>query len=533
MPKKKSSHTKNKKRNTVITKKAEYVIIKKQNVFKKMGNVLMGSLSKKFGGVKLPKFNLPTINIPTVKFPSKFENYKTQILGVASLATISLLILASASAYNQLAVSEDVELNLSEKSYIVYVDGEEVGVVKDSSYVNNAIDTIENSYTNTYNSSGSLVSDIEIVETTGDVETISSVELLNKLKSSAVVKSTAFGVFINDELVGALSTESEANEILNKIVDHFTQSYEDEEIVEIALSETFEVKEIATEHSDLVTSEEIMEHIIIGTDEKITYTVQSGDSYWKIASNHDMTVDELFSANPDASSDRLMPGDELSLVVPVPLVAVNVTLNLTEETETPYDTITEQVSYMYTDQSTVKTAGVYGIDAVEYHVVEQNGIEISREELSRTTVSLPSSEVVLVGTQTPPPTVGTGYFIEPLPNSYVSSRFGSRWGGYHYGTDFAKGHGSSIYAADGGTVTYSGWNGSYGYFIEIDHGGGWTTRYAHASQLYVSAGEQVYQGQIIAAVGSTGVSTGPHLHFEVRKYDQAYNPQNYIGYTYK
>lgn len=97
----------------------------------------------------------------------------------------------------------------------------------------------------------------------------------------------------------------------------------------------------------------------------------------------------------------------------------------------------------------------------------------------------------------------------------------------------AKATGSSIKAADGGTVIYSGYYGSYGYLIEIDHGGGFTTRYAHCSELLVSKGEKVYQGQVIAKVGSTGYSTGPHLHFEVRKYGTTLNPSNWIGQQYK
>ena len=115
----------------------------------------------------------------------------------------------------------------------------------------------------------------------------------------------------------------------------------------------------------------------------------------------------------------------------------------------------------------------------------------------------------------------------------ISSRFGSRSGGFHLGQDMAKASGSSIKAADGGTVTFAGWQGSYGYMVDIDHGGGYTTRYAHCSDIYVSVGEKVYQGKVIAAVGSTGVSSGPHLHFEVRKYGSVVNPASYIGVQYK
>ena len=86
----------------------------------------------------------------------------------------------------------------------------------------------------------------------------------------------------------------------------------------------------------------------------------------------------------------------------------------------------------------------------------------------------------------------------------------------HYGIDLSCSVGTPIYAADGGVVTMSGWNGAYGYCIKINHENGYETLYAHCSALYVSVGQRVFQGQHIAAVGNTGRSTGPHCHFEIK-----------------
>ena len=88
--------------------------------------------------------------------------------------------------------------------------------------------------------------------------------------------------------------------------------------------------------------------------------------------------------------------------------------------------------------------------------------------------------------------------------------------------------GTPVYAAASGTVTFAGYKGSYGYLVIIDHGNGYQTYYAHCSALYVSAGQSVAQGQNISAVGSTGNSTGPHLHFEIRYNGSTLNPQSYI-----
>ena len=120
--------------------------------------------------------------------------------------------------------------------------------------------------------------------------------------------------------------------------------------------------------------------------------------------------------------------------------------------------------------------------------------------------------------------------IRPISGT-ISSRFGVRSNirvSSHTGLDIAASSGTPISAAASGTVTFSGYKGSYGYMIVITHGNGVQTYYGHCSKLYVSSGTQVSQGQVIAAVGSTGNSTGPHLHLEVRVNGIAYNPQNYV-----
>lgn len=117
--------------------------------------------------------------------------------------------------------------------------------------------------------------------------------------------------------------------------------------------------------------------------------------------------------------------------------------------------------------------------------------------------------------------------IRPISGT-ITSRYGRRSSGIHKGLDIATSTGTPIAAAAGGTVTFSGWGGSYGNFVIIDHGNGIQTAYAHCSALYVSVGQYVDQGQSIAAVGSTGNSTGPHLHLEIRINGVCQNPQNYL-----
>ena len=120
--------------------------------------------------------------------------------------------------------------------------------------------------------------------------------------------------------------------------------------------------------------------------------------------------------------------------------------------------------------------------------------------------------------------------IKPVPG-IITSRFAANSrirSSAHTGLDIATSAGTPVAAAASGTVTFSGWKGSYGKLVVITHSNGVQTYYGHCSALYVSVGQTVSQGQTISAVGSTGNSTGPHLHFEIRVNGVAYNPQNYL-----
>ena len=123
----------------------------------------------------------------------------------------------------------------------------------------------------------------------------------------------------------------------------------------------------------------------------------------------------------------------------------------------------------------------------------------------------------------------------PVGNAPIASTFGNREDpltgrrAFHSGLDFAAVWGTLIHAAAGGTVSFAGVRHDYGWVVEIDHGNGLTTRYAHASRLLVKVGDVVMPGDPIAAVGSTGRSTGPHLHFEVLRNGEATDPRRYLA----
>ena len=137
------------------------------------------------------------------------------------------------------------------------------------------------------------------------------------------------------------------------------------------------------------------------------------------------------------------------------------------------------------------------------------------------------------------PSYGTGVYSWPVPSThYTTDEYGWRddpFGGYnnnfHGGLDIAGSYGVDIKSVDGGTVIYAGWHsGGYGNLVMIDHGNGIVSLYGHCSEIYVNVWEVVDRGDIIAAVGSTGWSTGPHLHIEFRVNGERVNPRDYIGW---
>ena len=188
---------------------------------------------------------------------------------------------------------------------------------------------------------------------------------------------------------------------------------------------------------------------------------------------------------------------------------------------------------MYQGDYKVTSPGQYGAADVVASVTYVNGTETERTILSSVTLKEPVTEQRVQGTKERPTWYPTGSFRWPC-SGRITSTFGGRKspGGIgstnHKGIDIAGSYGTPIYAADGGTITYSGWMGGYGYTVRIDHNNGKQTYYAHNSKLLVSVGQHVYKGQQIAKMGSTGNSTGNHCHFEVRINGVAKNPMSYL-----
>ncbi|MCQ2566067.1 MAG: peptidoglycan DD-metalloendopeptidase family protein [Clostridia bacterium] len=262
---------------------------------------------------------------------------------------------------------------------------------------------------------------------------------------------------------------------------------------------------------------------------------RSGVEYTEITYAEDTEIDEVSVLlgevwNQETAAHYLKTGTTRTLVGEgdEPILNVKTTELSTYTEAVEYGTQYIDNASLYVGETELKTPGSNGVRQLVAEVERVNGEEIGREIISSNVITEPVDQVIYRGTKVIPKRGGTGSFAYPIKTYTITSRFGMRWGRLHTGVDFAAATGTKIYAADGGTVTFAGYKNSYGYIVIISHGGLYETYYAHCSQLLVSAGDEVFQGQNIALVGSTGHSTGPHLHFEIRYNGEPGDPLGYL-----
>lgn len=199
----------------------------------------------------------------------------------------------------------------------------------------------------------------------------------------------------------------------------------------------------------------------------------------------------------------------------------------------PFKTETFEDDSMAKNQKKIVKEGKDGKIKIVKHTVIENGEKIKESLIKKIILVKAEKQIEFIGTKNEP-TILASNFARPSPGGYLTSRFGKRSGTFkgkfHSGVDIGSTQGSEIVAANSGIVEFAGKKGGYGNYILIDHGNGIKTGYGHNSKILVSKGSKVKKGQVIAKMGSTGVSTGPHLHFEVIKSGQYQDPLEYVNY---
>jgi murein DD-endopeptidase MepM/ murein hydrolase activator NlpD len=306
------------------------------------------------------------------------------------------------------------------------------------------------------------------------------------------ILTEAWGLYVDDVFLGACLDEDELRAELQKVLDDYKAAYDDETTDEFANNVNVELGSFRG--------------------------LQIGDAQSIVQNNLDK-----FS------------------------ISLSTDLEYTEDI--PYETIVEYDDTQYTDYREVTQKGITGKKKTIIRATYVDGVETDTEVTDVITVKEKQDKYVVKGTleyaeeeesedeiyddSASSDGSSTGSFIWPMPyTTNITSGYGARWGTTHTGIDIAEGgiYGQSIIASDGGVVEWAGSDDSgYGTYVIINHQNGYKTLYGHCSELFVSEGQYVSQGEAIAAVGSTGFSTGPHLHFEVRTEDgDRLDPQDFV-----
>lgn len=457
--------------------------------------------------------------------------------------TLLFPILASLVLYGTLQYWSGVTFGLA-----VEYQGQELGYISDeaifSSGVDMASDRIISTEENTFQVQRTPRLTLAVVE---ENTFLNESEICDKiLETSGDEIAEMSGLYVNGTFEGAVESRDELDTLLQNILDGY--------LAENPVTNTYEGAKVLSQQAEFIQDVQVLDGLYPvaavmsaeSMEEKLTentivnkyYTVVAGDTLSRIARNHNMTVNELYAMNTGLK-ETVYVGDQIRVQRAQPYLRVQVVQNIQYNEIIPYDTVEEKNSSKYTDYRKVKQSGKSGQQQVTAQLVMVDGVEESHTVLKTVVTKKPVDQIVVVGTKksTPSgPTTASGNFMWPVPSSHlIYSGYGYRSGKLHKGIDIA-GHnirGKAIVAADGGKVIQTNltdgpgyW--SYGNYVLIDHGNGFVTMYAHCKSVLVKTGDRVSKGQTIATVGSTGRSTGNHLHFEIRYQGRYVNPTKYV-----
>lgn len=426
-------------------------------------------------------------------------------------------------------------------AYAVMVNGKKVAIVKDKDIINEVVKEAVKVKGDKYGQAVTTKDKVTIEKIRAKEYQVASANTLKKrLVNSLKYYTKGIAIEVNGQTKITAKNQKQAQEILDSLSK---PKLEKGQLTTVKFLEKVNLvpnKEVSLDQIKEVA--DAVEYIKNGGQKVETYQVQDGDNLWTIARSHDMRVKELQAANPELRTEKINIGQVLKLVKIQPLINVEATVKVTSLQKIPYNVEYKKDKTLKSGKEQVKQKGSDGSREMTYQLVMRNGVEIERKQIGEKVIAKPVTQVVLQGNK--PTYVASrkskrtilvasrgdydgGNLAWPASGG-ITSGFGSRWGRMHTGLDIDGNTGDPIRAAESGVVVDTGWNGAYGNMIIIRHGGGLTTRYGHLSKISVSVGDQVARGEVIGRMGSTGRSTGSHLHFETLQNGSFRNPISYL-----
>jgi murein DD-endopeptidase MepM/ murein hydrolase activator NlpD len=477
----------------------------------------------------------------SIRFLNNIKNWKAPNLKKVAFSALFASTLAFGFTTNPTAANEGLTT-----VYYVYLNKDYIGTVSNKNVVNEVVEykleELKKSYQKfdiTVGSDISFIPEQVFRSTANDQSVVEKLqeELKPAVEAAAVVIGDAPAVYLKNEELAKQVVEELKLQYVSK--DQLTDvearqkmpnislpplKEDESRLLDVYFTKNVTTKEARISPDQIISVPKALKLIKKGTLEEVKYEVQEGDVLGSIANGHNLTLEQMLNINPHLNEDSVIKiGDEVNVTVPTPLVRVMVDREVSLKEEIPYEIEVEETSKMYKGDTKVKQQGQEGLRAVTYVVSKQNGTIVKKETINEEVLVKPIKKIVLKGTKVIP-SRGEGNFVWPTAGGYVSSQMGYRWSRMHKGIDIARPSDLTIKTVDNGVVVFAGWDGGYGNKIIVDHQNGYRTIYAHLSSINVNVGQTVPRGSKIGNMGSTGDSTGVHLHFEVYKNGNLVNP---------
>ncbi len=351
-----------------------------------------------------------------------------------------------------------------------------------------------------------------------------------------------FGLFIDGELKAACADKAAIEKVLAEVKAPYENDKKNERIEFV---EDVVIKKGMFAADTLKTEEQLRAMFKSDSDQPAYYVCEEGDYMSTIAKKFGMSTAQLKALNPNVKETEIYAGRRINIAAPELYLQVKMVRTEVYEDDIAFSVKRVNNSSMYVNTTKVKTEGKKGVKKITAEITYVDGRRVSKTVVDTEVIKEPVDKVIYVGTKkrysysyggsyssgnyVQGSGKASGNFGNPMPGSYISCG----WYGYagHRALDLCKRGGTlnaPVYASDGGTVEFSGWGGGYGNLVRIRHNNGYVTYYAHLNARLVTRGQKVSKGQQIGRAGSTGNSTGPHLHFEIRYNGTCVNPMNYI-----